>query len=439
MNTQTGRTYNLLKTAKSWAGLNKDPGSMASVLVLAAVVSSLVSVAASGIFLGLGIVAWIVDRAGKRRMVLKEVPFRWYLFLFLALTALSAVLSVEPLRDTLHMKSCIKFVIPFLLITYMTENQARKALFWIFGIAGVSMAWGLIQFLTSDGVNLLDRIDGFMSHWMTYSGQMMMVLVASAAWGVGMLRSSRGGRRLLSIPWFLFSALMAGVLVLTYTRSAWGGALGGLGVLVLLNLRPRWLLVLLAGVVIAFFLMPASVQDRLASGFDPADTTTRGRLDIWQSGIRVALENPFTGVGYSSVPAESLKFREETDLPEWAYQHSHNNLIQVAATSGIPSLLAWLALWLKIAWDFFRIWRRDRKDVFVSVQAAGGLAVLAAFHLMGLLEFNFGDSEILMLLLFFVSIPYVLHRDFEARMAGETPGNGNPGHNSRRNELLEEV
>jgi len=395
-----------------------SPGRLVGLLIIAAVASSLVSVAASGIFLGLGLLAWLGDCWKQRGLVLSPPPFTWLLVLFVFLTALSAAFSAEPLHDLRHLKASIKFMIPLLLATYLTVSLARKALFWIFGIAGLSMLAGFVQFLFSEGINLLDRIDGFMSHWMTYSGQLMMVLLACAAFGIVQLKSQGGGGRIKSLPWFFLAALMGGILVLTYTRSAWGGALGGLALLTVLNLRLRWTLVLGTAAVLVFLAMPASVHERLVSGFDLRDTTTRGRIDIWRSGLLVAMENPLTGVGYSSVAEESLKYRRERDLPDWAYQHSHNNLIQIAATSGFPALAVWIAMWLKIAWDFFRI-RRDRKgDVFVSVMTAGSISVLAAFHLMGLLEYNFGDSEVVTLLLFFVALPYVLDRGRDHRETG---------------------
>ena len=422
MSKTPGGKYHLAKTEKFWSGHLGNPGLLVAPLIIAAVISSIVSVAASGIFMGLGFVAWITDCILKRRLILSSPPFKWYLLLFFFLTAVSAVFSEEPLRDIRHLRSLIKFFIPFLLLTYMTRSQVKIALFWIFGISGISMIWGFMQFWLADGVDLLDRIDGFMSHWMTYSGQLMMVCIASAAYGAYFLKSQKGGRRLQSLFWFFFSSLMAGILILTYTRSAWGGLLGGLGVLAALNLRVRWVLALGGAVIVVFLMMPSPVQERLRSGFDLRDTTTRGRLDIWKSGIRVALENPVTGVGFSSVAGESLKYRREKDLPEWAYQHSHNNVIQVAATSGIPAVLVWIILWLKIIQDFFRIRRRETKDEFAAVQAAAGISILVAFHLMGLLEFNFGDSEVLTLLLFFISVPYVLSGSFISRQAG---GSGN--------------
>lgn len=387
-----------------------NPGGLVGPLMAASVVSSLVSVAASGIFLGLGLLAWLADCSVRRRLVIATPPFTWLLVLFIGLNAVSALFSSEPIHDLRHLKAFIKFMIPLLLVTYMSLAQARKALYWIFGVAGFSMVVGFFQFLFSGDIDLLDRIDGFMSHWMTYSGQLMMVLIASAAYGIVQLKQHEDRGKTRSIPWFLLAALMGGILVLTYTRSAWGGALGGIVILMVLNLRLRWTMLVGAVVVTGFLAMPASVHERLVSGFDLSDTTTRGRIDIWRSGLLVAMENPWTGVGYASVAEESLKYRRERDLPDWAYQHSHNNLIQVAATSGLPALAVWIAMWLKIIWDFFRVRHRNREDIFVSVLTSGSISVLAAFHLMGLLEFNFGDSEVLTLLLFFVALPYVLDR-----------------------------
>jgi O-antigen ligase len=385
----------------------RDPASLVAPLVVASVVASLVSVAVSGIFLGFGFVAWIADCMRKRRVFISSPPFKWYLLVFLLFSVLSAIFSDEPLSDIRHLKSYIKFIIPFLLIAYMTMSQAKKSLLWVFLVSGASMIWGFVQFFLMDGVDLLHRIDGFMSHWMTYSGQIMMVLIACTSYGIFILKSRKGKQRFKCFPWFFLSSLMAVNLIFTYTRSAWLGALGGLIVLAALNLRKRWVLILGAAAIMAFILMPSTVHQRLRSGFDPTDTTTRGRLDIWRSGITVALKHPVAGVGFSSAQRESLKYRREMDFADWAYQHSHNNLIQLAATSGFPALAAWLALWLRIIWDYYKILSQNRRNEFSTVLATAGISILTAFHLMGLMEFNFGDSEVLTLLLFFISIPYV--------------------------------
>ena len=59
---------------------------------------------------------------------------------------------------------------------------------------------------------------------------------------------------------------------------------------------------------------------------------------------------------------------------------------------------------------FERSWfkRGDKNDSILSCMSTVGIGVITSFLLAGLFEYNFGDSEILILLLFFVTVPYVL-------------------------------
>jgi O-antigen ligase len=113
------------------------------------------------------------------------------------------------------------------------------------------------------------------------------------------------------------------------------------------------------------------------------------------------------------VAAEAAGYRQEQEFPEWAYQHLHNNVIQIAAEVGIPALLVWLGLWLWIAYDLLGFRRRNREDLLASSLALIALCAIAAFHLMGLLEYNAGDSEVVTLMIFFVSAAYAVRRQEE--------------------------
>ena len=101
----------------------------------------------------------------------------------------------------------------------------------------------------------------------------------------------------------------------------------------------------------------------------------------------------------------------------------HNNLLQFAAERGIPCAVAWLWLLMRIGIDHYRGFRRARlPSLEKSIFAVGFLNVLALF-LAGLFEFNFGDSEVLMVFLFLVSSPYVLRStDLEASQNVEATG-----------------
>jgi O-antigen ligase len=94
--------------------------------------------------------------------------------------------------------------------------------------------------------------------------------------------------------------------------------------------------------------------------------------------------------------------------------HLHNTPVQIAAERGIPALLAWLAF---VVWTFLELAKLVRvqgkgkeraggRDPVVTPLAAAALAGLAAFAVSGLFEYNFGDSEVLVLFLFLMTVPF---------------------------------
>jgi O-antigen ligase len=98
------------------------------------------------------------------------------------------------------------------------------------------------------------------------------------------------------------------------------------------------------------------------------------------------------------------------------YQHMHNNILQVASETGIPGLVIWLWFMVRLEWDAWLAYRRAqrcssakeglrREALMISSAALGAWVALMAA---GMLEYNFGDSEVLMLFLFIMSAPYAL-------------------------------
>jgi hypothetical protein len=83
--------------------------------------------------------------------------------------------------------------------------------------------------------------------------------------------------------------------------------------------------------------------------------------------------------------------------------------VQIGAEMGLITLTIWMALWIRLLSDFVSFARRPASDGFSTYSAISSIAVLSSFLTAGLLEYNFGDSEILILLLFFMTVPYVIH------------------------------
>ncbi|MGW8180250.1 MAG: O-antigen ligase family protein, partial [bacterium] len=211
------------------------------------------------------------------------------------------------------------------------------------------------------------------------------------------------------VSYSLILSVMVVALGLSFTRSAWIGAVGGL-IVMLAVLRMKWAVLGGLLVLVTFLLLPAPFRERFYTSFDLRDTTTKGRVELLNTGAELILANPWFGVGPRMVPEKALDYRGEIDLPTHLYQHFHNNIVQIAAEMGIPAALCWIALWIWVVKDCLKMRRTVKNQPFLQYLSVTCICILVAFHLAGLFEYNFGDSEIAILLFFFVTIPYTVDR-----------------------------
>ena len=190
-------------------------------LTFASAVSILFSIAISQILLALALAALLLS--GTR---LRLPPIWLPLALFLGATLVSLALSGNPAGGLPQVRKIYVFLV--LLIAYSTLRDVVliRGLFLCWAGAGSVIALrSFVQFgnkleeARALGRNFYDyyvpeRITGFMSHWMTFSGQEMFVLLMLAAF----LFFSPYARKRLWI--WLSCALVTGVaLLLGYTRS----------------------------------------------------------------------------------------------------------------------------------------------------------------------------------------------------------------------------
>ena len=166
-------------------------------------------------------------------------------------------------------------------------------------------------------------------------------------------------------------------------------------------LRDRRLLALAPVVAVVFLAVaPAQVSDRLYSIFDLQDPTNRDRLAMMTAGAGMVRDHPLTGVGPGLVEVAYADYRPENAVNE-TNPHLHNVPLQIAAERGLPALALWAWFIAAVALDLVRRLR----DPASRTLAAGALAAVAAMLAAGLFEYNFGDSEFLMLLLVLVTLP----------------------------------
>ncbi|MEE8129378.1 MAG: O-antigen ligase family protein, partial [Vicinamibacterales bacterium] len=154
----------------------------------------------------------------------------------------------------------------------------------------------------------------------------------------------------------------------------------------------------LAAVVVV--LAPPGVTDRVYSMFDLQDPTTRDRFAMARAGVRMVQDHPLTGVGPDMVQEVYGDYRDVGAVNE-INPHLHNVPLHIAAERGLPALAVWLWFVAVAVRELFRGLRRPESRAL----SAGGLAALASMLAAGMFEYNFGDSEFLMLLLVLLTLP----------------------------------
>ena len=124
---------------------------------------------------------------------------------------------------------------------------------------------------------------------------------------------------------------------------------------------------------------------------------------MWKIGRDVVRDHPVFGLGPEQIHPNYERYRQAyPEAVNATNPHLHNVPIQIAAERGIPALLAWL--WF-VAVAVRDLWRRLRRRVAPDL-AGAGLAALIAMLAAGLFEYNFGDSEFLMLLMGLITLPF---------------------------------
>ena len=365
-----------------------------------------ISIAASQIVLTFVLLLWLYKlAAGKAEFV--RLPLDWPLGLFAVFSIASAGFSFEPSASFASVKKLALLAIPYVVVSVVRRTSTLERLVLVLiVVADLGALFSLWQYFFSDLGDINHRIRGFMSHYMTFAGLLM---------GVGVLAFAEilfGRRRRAFLAGSLLLILVA--LALSLTRSAWIGSLVAFGLLCFL--RDRRLLIGIPIVLIgAMLFVPSDVEKRVRSLVRP-DRSSRDRMYMLQSGIQMTANHPWLGVGPNMVKSVYPVYRWE-GAPHLQNVHLHNNVVQIAAERGLPCLAAWV--WLMVmaltlgakSYRTTSAGKRAPPEASGRGLAAGALALMSAGLTAGLFEYNFGDSEFLMLFLFAMAIPIVLERN----------------------------
>jgi len=301
------------------------------------------------------------------------------------------------------------------------------------------------------------RASGFYGHYVTYAESLQLILALT----VGLFVSLPVKR---SWPGILLGVAISGMvlaLLLTVTRASWLSFVIATTLIVFLGSSRRTILILAAlgiPLILAglFFLQ----QKRKVSFFDQRDDSTVWRETVWREGYQLLVSKPrhlLFGVGMDSIKGHWREWGlfDNGRIP---MGHMHSNLLQLALERGLPALIVWLILLSAYARALWRLIRRARSrknskedpvlsggtlaktlssQGFIPSQKAsspvvalparaylfqasgywierglalGALGGLVGFFASGLVHYNWGDSEVVMIFYFIMGLSLFLYK-----------------------------
>lgn len=255
-----------------------------------------------------------------------------------------------------------------------------------------------------------ERATGFYGQYQTYSEALQ--LIASLA--LGMLVALR---RKLSLKGALLGVALAGMsiaLILTVTRASWAGFLLSAFTIALVGARRRTLLVV-AGIALPLVVAGLFVlqQKRQVGFIDTKEGSTAWRLIVWREGAKSVVSSPrhmLVGVGMDSIKRHWRAWGM-FDNGRQPWGHLHSTPLQIAFERGLPTLLVWMAWLFVYARMLWRLARRGVVENWIERGILlGALGGLVGFIAGGLVHYNFGDSEVVMIFYFVMGIALVAER-----------------------------
>jgi O-antigen ligase len=368
-------------------------------------IAGYLSIAVSQIALGLALLTLLF-----RWAVLKEAPPATGLEKTAALLALWALVMI-PLST--NVSQSVLFYRRFYLFSaiWVAASLAvseRRRLYLLGALLTGSLAvsiYGQIHHAQLAGGFMSQRLAVFFNA-MTSGALLMMALMVAA----GFLIAPGIGRKLKLVIAVAVLPVILGI-IMTMTRSAQLGLVGGLGIM-LLMVKPKFFgvfvgfLVALACVLALFGenLLSERMWIRITPSFVMSGDNTTQRLDMWRGGMEMIKANPVTGVGDRGLEEISKEYFVSSE--NLYFGHMHNNIVHMAVIWGIPGMILGQAFVFAGLWFLVKRWRDHPRRAggrgslpMMSGWVLGAIGAWVSFYIAGLTEWYFGDAESILIYL----------------------------------------
>lgn len=341
--------------------------------------------------LALGLVLLIVHGIRTRRAPVVP-PVAWAGLVFIVIAVVVTVFGVDPALGVPKLRKLMWFVaMPVAATLLCTPSRfARFMLCFALGTTTLAVQTCIRNPIRAQAAVAAGRATDLAAAIidqgsMTNAQRLMLGIVLCLAFGV--LWRSRG-RWMLA--WWAVLAVQCAALIINFKRGSW--LCTCLAVAGFAALRSRWRALLVLAAVIALSTLLPTVRARLAGLKDELQTDGGGRMTMWTRVAPVLVKRYPWGVGYRSLTNEMM--RDIAPEVEASRDHLHSNILQVLVATGwlgLAAYLAWMVRAVRDAWVFAR-----RSAPGEQVLATALFLMLAALLANGLVEYNLGDSELVL-------------------------------------------
>lgn len=369
--------------------------SILPILIALYLLFSMVSISFVQGFIFLSLICWLIILIRKEQKFAFP-PFFKPLLVYATLSFISSFFSVNPTVSLKDNRELLLFlIVPIVYTGFYGEKALKNVNIALLVSAYASCLYSLYYFFFKASAG--ERIAGFMGQVMTQGG--LLLLFSCMALSMFLLSQNR-----LRYLWGLGFILSVFALILTQTRCAWIGLVIASS-LILLLYKPKFLIVIPIMLGLIYFVSPQPIKERALSIFSQKGYK-KLRIEYISAGIKIIKDYPLFGTGPNTV--DMVFQNTKYGLSEEAKRnvHLHNNILQIGAERGIPTLLAWLVF---MVWTFISLLKLlKNKDPTLYPFTVAGLAALLGLATAGLFEYNFADSEITVLFLYMITIPFSL-------------------------------
>ncbi|MGM0508319.1 MAG: O-antigen ligase family protein [Fusobacteriota bacterium] len=334
--------------------------------------------AGMNIGMGLILISFLIKLIFDRKnLVLSDKISNYLLFIYIG-GAFWNIFSDNGITSFLFkFENQYRLITVLLLINTVTNNKKLKKFLISIEISFIiSITYGIINWYRLDE----GRLESF-GGCMTYAHPLALALVIH----LGLIFSEKNIRR--KILFIILEMLGLGALILTQTRGAWLGFIGGTVIFFIALKKYKFLLAFGIILMSTFFLMPENFQNRVKSiTATRENSSNNARLNLWGAAIWTYKNNPIFGSGEGNNDKWYNMYKEKKEMEKMNIYggNTHNMYLHFLSQNGLLIIVYLYFLFYIIPKDIILNLKKskDKEKIYLVSLGSG----VISFYISGLTE-----------------------------------------------------